>query len=606
MDFRSRSIEGKEAHFTYFNLDRSSGRLILSAPVWDGIEISGYVLAEFDYELFTGQVADIRFGDSGEAMLADAKGNPLSGKMRSFLGTPLVRQLTSGAVAAKDTAQQAGPRWVALPGDSGWPLWRRLVCDAPLNRINSLRAQFNLPSWSLVVTQSPDESYVALRNSLEFFVLAGFIGILVVGSGGAVIAWHIASPLKALQEGVKRFARGDRKPLAEVHGSDEIAELADEFNRMAKRVTASENELRAFAQAVEDAGDAIIMTDPKGVIYYANPAFEIVTGYSPEEVKGRTPSFLGSEITGREVYEDMWRAIDEGRHWRGELWNKRKNGKTYPIDLTVSPIRDEKGNVVSLLGVHRDITLAREYQDSLESEVEARTREIAETEGLTVMGRMASMIAHDLRNSLSTVKMNFQILFRKHNADEDEEKEHCRMGLDQVEYMEEILRDMLSYARPERLRADYHDITPIINDALVADSHLIKEGGIEVFKDIGKGLPKVYCDRVKVTEVLRNLIENAVNAMPEGGDLEVGAKLMVEIAEPSVRIIVGDSGAGIPVDVQPMIFEPFFTTRTKGSGLGLAIAKRIVDQHGGQIEIDASTAMGTTISFTLPTVPAEM
>jgi signal transduction histidine kinase len=274
------------------------------------------------------------------------------------------------------------------------------------------------------------------------------------------------------------------------------------------------------------------------------------------------------------------------------------------VDLTVSPIRDEQGDVVALLGIHRDISLAREYQQRLEREVEARTREIADTQSLAAMGRLASMIAHDLRNALSTVKMNLQILFRRHSDSADVEGEHCRMGLDQVRYMEEILRDMLSFARPEALRADWYDLPPIIDDALVTFSHEIAELDVRVVREDSRGLPKVYCDRTKVTEVLRNLIQNALHAMPDGGTLSMGVRLVLVAPEPMVQVFVRDTGEGIPDDVLPNVLEPFFTTRTKGSGLGLAIAKRIIDQHGGEVWIESEVGSGTVVSFSLPTVPA--
>jgi len=299
----------------------------------------------------------------------------------------------------------------------------------------------------------------------------------------------------------------------------------------------------------------------------------------------------------------MWEAVSEGLSWRGELWNKRKNGETYPVDLTISPIHGENGEIVSLLGIHRDITLAHEYQERLEKEVESRTKEISETRSLTVLGRMASMIAHDLRNALSTVKMNLQILHRRHKTSEDVELEHCQMGLDQVRYMEEFLSDMLSYARPERLHSDWHNIEKAVDEALASVSHIVDEHGIKVSPDIDKGLPMVYCDRFKILAVLRNLIENAIYAMQENGDLTIRAKLMMSSPAPMVQVEINDTGSGIADDIKDDVMEPFFTTRAKGTGLGLAIVKSIIEQHGGEIALVSELGRGTMVSFTLPTAP---
>ncbi|MHA1152009.1 MAG: ATP-binding protein [Alphaproteobacteria bacterium] len=588
----------KEKHFLYVGTSEGNRSLTLAVPIWGGVEIVGFVVAQYELPAFTRPIDAIGFGESGEAILVDYAGVPLSGEARPFLIQALSRRSPATA------AGTASPYWVSVRAEGEWPLWNRLACVAALPSINALRAGFELPPWFIVVTQSPQESYVALRNSLGSFAALGMIGVVVAGFGGAFIAWHIASPLRELQEGVRSFARGERGRLVRISTGDEIGELAAEFNRMAERVTASEQDLRAFAQAVEGAADAIIMTKPDGTIYYTNPAFETVTGYSREEVRGQKPSILNSIDTPREIHESLWDAVRSGQPWRGELTNRRKEGELYPVDLTVSPIRDEHGEVVALLGIHRDISLARGYQQKLEREVEARTREIADTQSLAAMGRMASMVAHDLRNALSTVKMNLQILFRRHSDSTDIESEHCRMGLDQVRYMEEILRDMQSFARPEALRADWYDMPPIIDDALVVFSHEFAERDVRVVREDSRGLPKVYCDRTKVTEVLRNLIQNALHAMPDGGTLSVGVRLVLVAPDPMVQVFVRDTGEGIPDDVLPNVFEPFFTTRAKGSGLGLAIAKRIIDQHGGDVRVESEVGSGTVVSFSLPTVPA--
>jgi len=285
----------------------------------------------------------------------------------------------------------------------------------------------------------------------------------------------------------------------------------------------------------------------------------------------------------------------------GRGLNKKKNGEIYPADLTISPILDESGHIVSFLGIQRDITLARAYQEQLEKEVEERSREITETRSLTVLGRMASMIAHDLRNALSTIKMNLQILNRKHSNPGDPEQEHTQIGLDQVQYMEQFLSDMLSYARPEKLQSDWHQLDTIIEDALTAVSHIVEKYAIEVVCNLDKGLPRIYCDRFKVIAALRNLIENAIHAMSDGGVMTISGQLQEQSANPWITIEVSDAGCGIEEDVIGDVMEPFFTTRTKGTGLGLAIVKGIIERHGGEISLVSRVGIGTQVSFTLPT-----
>lgn len=601
------AVHKKSQHFVYVDLYRKESTLLLSTPVWAGTSIVGYVIAMLDYQVMDAPLKGVRFGATGEAHVVDYAGVPLAGTATDYLVQAMTRPPPQER--ASNPASAGGSiYWTALESEGAWFSWQRLACIAPMQSMNLLREVFDLPPWSIVVTQAPSESYTALEASLKSFLYVGLFGIMVVGFGGAFIAWHITTPLKRLQDGVQQFARGDREYRVEVSTWDEIGALAVEFNRMAERVSDSETELRAFAQAVSDATDAIVITDPESRIYYVNPAFERITGYSAEEAIGETPALIASSRTPRRVFAALRDAMSESLPWRGELWNRRKNGEEYPVDLTVSPIHDDVGNVVSLLGVHRDVTLARAYREQLEKEVEERTREIARTQGLRAMGQMASMIAHDLRNALSTIKMNLQILTRKYDSvsPQSVEGEHCRIGLDQVHYMEDIMRDMLAFARPDQLQADWCDLHKIIDEALLADSQRIVEAGIEVVREGDSDVPKTYCDRSKTLAVLRNLIGNAIQAMPDGGVLSIGISLLMGTEESGVSVAVSDTGSGIPPDVLPQVLEPFFTTRTKGTGLGLAIVKRIIDQHGGCVEVDSDQGRGTTVRFTLPVLPTSI
>jgi len=601
-----RAVTRKDEHFTYLDMDTTENILKVVVPVWGGVEIAGYVYAELDFKIFSRDVLSLRFGQTGEAVAVDYAGVPLLGQPRPFLIAAMSEKRPSHIVPTEGFIPGAEPYWVSIVADSGGGFWDRLVCVAPIAKINMLRATFSLPPWSVVVTQLPDESYAGLKKSLGSFAIAGFFGVILIGFAGGLLAWTMTKPLRDLRQGVRQFAGGDRDHPVKVSSSDEIGELATEFNRMAQRVSESENKLAAFAQAVEGAADAIILTDPDSYIYYVNSSFERVTGYSPEEAIGGRPAIVRSSRTLPETHRQMWQTISAGRPWRGEVWNQKKNGEIFPADLTISPILDDNGKIVSFLGIQRDITLARAYQEQLEKEVEERSREITETRSLAVLGRMASMIAHDLRNALSTIKMNLQILNRKHTSPSDPEQEHSQIGLDQVRYMEEFLSDMLSYARPEKLQSDWYEIDMIVDDALTSVSHHIEEHDIEVIEDIEQSLPKIYCDRFKIMAVLRNLIENAIHALPDGGILTISAKLLSRSPDPWVLVEVSDAGCGIAEDVLGDVMEPFFTTRTKGTGLGLAIVKGIVERHGGEISLLSQVGVGTQVSFTLPTAKSDL
>ena len=151
------------------------------------------------------------------------------------------------------------------------------------------------------------------------------------------------------------------------------------------------------------------------------------------------------------------------------------------------------------------------------------------------------------------------------------------------------------------MRRNWHDIPKLIDEALATFSHQAREQNVEIIHDGDERLPKVYCDRIKMLQVLRNLIQNAILAMPGGGQLRVDCNMTFAEPEPVIVIKVTDTGEGIAEESVVEVLEPFFTTRARGTGLGLAIVKRLVEQHGGEVSINSRIGEGTCFKFTLPT-----
>ncbi|CCQ75089.1 sensor histidine kinase [Magnetospira sp. QH-2] len=227
-------------------------------------------------------------------------------------------------------------------------------------------------------------------------------------------------------------------------------------------------------------------------------------------------------------------------------------------------------------------------------------KDSARTKELAALGRMSAMVAHDLRNALSSVKMNLQILEQDGDPGDHSQAQKYDISLRQVSYMEDILQDLLSFARSEAPRADWHEMAEIVQTATVTLLPLAAEkGGSFVTRNL-ETLPRVRCDRTKMIQVFQNLVDNALDAQSEGGEVIISGQLVPGADGPEVRIDVADQGAGIPNDIRPQLFEPFFTTRTKGTGLGLAIVKRIVEDHDGRVELFSRIGMGTTITVVLP------
>ena len=364
----------------------------------------------------------------------------------------------------------------------------------------------------------------------------------------------------------------------------------------------NQEELRKLSRAVEQSPSIVIITDDKGVIEYVNPKFTEITGYQPAEVLGQNPRVLKSGEMSSGEYKGLWETIRAGGEWRGEFHNRKKNGELYWESASISAIRDAQGITTHYLAVKEDIT----ERKRLEQEIEERNREIGRTQSLTAMGRMSSMVAHDLRNPLSSVKMAVQILSR-HAKDNREVTELGQIASEQIRYMEDILSDMLTFSRPDALSPEWISIDKLLEGAINVAQKKIEQSGAQMCVDIQAGLPTFFGDPSKLRQVFSNLIVNAAQAASGRADASVNICAMLHMGEmgTGVRVEICDNGNGIEPEARDKLFEPFFTTKTQGTGLGLAIVKRILEQHGADITLEPMEPQGACAAVTLPTRAAE-
>ncbi len=225
-------------------------------------------------------------------------------------------------------------------------------------------------------------------------------------------------------------------------------------------------------------------------------------------------------------------------------------------------------------------------------------RDVAKTQELAALGRMAAMLAHDLRNSLSTVKMNIQIL--QNERMDDGLDGQWEIANDQILMMENVLADMLSFARPSKPTKDWNDPAKLArNVSLVFEPHA-QAKCVEIKVDIAPQLPRIKCDRTKISQALQNLMDNAIHFAPEKSCITLSAYLSEEKDQPLVQFVIEDEGPGLDDGILENLFHPFITTRPKGTGLGLAIVKRIVEQHEGQITVENKDSKGAKFILSLP------
>lgn len=230
-------------------------------------------------------------------------------------------------------------------------------------------------------------------------------------------------------------------------------------------------------------------------------------------------------------------------------------------------------------------------------EVKALEEEMERGERLATVGNMAAAVAHEIRNPLNAVSMGIQRL--RVEFEPAPREEYLRMVdlvQGEVRRLNVIVEEFLSLARPMPLKREPIIVAVLLDEALGLVESEARGAGIAIVREIPAGLPMLHADRDRIKQMLLNLVLNAIQAMPSGGTLEIGAAA----AGGTLTVTVADTGSGIAPDVLPKVFEPYVTTKTKGLGLGLAIARRIVEAHSGRIEAESEPGRHTRFSFALP------
>jgi PAS domain S-box-containing protein len=364
----------------------------------------------------------------------------------------------------------------------------------------------------------------------------------------------------------------------------------------------AEAERERLITAIEQAGEMVMVTARDGTIEYINPAFQRVTGYTQQEVIGKTPRIFKSGRQDATFYQELWATITAGRPWRGRLVNKRKDGTLHTLDATISAVRNAAGEIVNFVAVKRDVTEQLRLEEQL---VGAQKME--------AIGCLAGGVAHDF-NNLLTVILSYASFAIEGIPKEDPLRDQVLQIKKAGEHAAALTRQLLAFSRRQVLNLQVLDLNHLVVDLEKMLRRLIRED-IELKWALAQDLGRIKADPGQIEQVIMNLVVNARDAMANGGKLtvetsnvdlddEYAARHVAVSPGPYVLLAISDTGCGMDANTKQRLFEPFFTTKEKGkgTGLGLSTVYGIVKQSGGNIWVYSELGKGTAVKVYLPRV----
>jgi PAS domain S-box-containing protein len=465
-----------------------------------------------------------------------------------------------------------------------------------------------------------------------------FLGIMVVFIGTAIFLGSVAThqftrPIDQLRKGVEIISNGDYNYRLRVESNDEIEILARQFNIMADSLQSREKVINEYKSRLEQMVDsrteelnhkknelqmildnvpsAFVMLDKALRIQSASAALKHISGFSPEKVEGKSCF----EILGHDEVCEICpsrKAMDSGRVESNIETRKYADGEDRYFEHVSIPIRTDN-EITSMLEVITDVTGKKKLEEHL-----------ILSEKLAATGEMAATIAHQIRNSLTSVKMILQLEAESEPSSRTDKKS-IAVALNSIDHMESIVNDLLHFARPSPMQFKKGALNKVLEDSISFARLQFEERGIKVIEQFGLDLPVIRMDENYLRESFVNLIINAHQAIKGDGEIRIKteavrltrtlkelaynndfdrhhsrSEVVLESGAHVIKITFQDTGCGMGGENLKRIFDPFFTMKTGGTGLGLPMVKRTVNAHRGIINVESTLGKGSEFIIYLP------
>lgn len=366
----------------------------------------------------------------------------------------------------------------------------------------------------------------------------------------------------------------------------------------------AEERIAFLAQVLDTSPLSVIATDENGKLIYVNPATNKLFGYEDAELLGKDPIILNANPDAEYIQKNILETVSQNKVWTGELLNKKKNGEVFTIQDTVYKLSDEKGNFLAYVGFVEDITDRKHLEEQL-----------LQAQKMEAVGQLAGGIAHDFNNILTAI-IGYGNLLKTEMRTDNPLTRYVKRILVSAQRAANLTRSLLAFSRTQIINPKPINLNETIRSMEDLLSRLIGES-IDLSITIKDEDLTVLADSSQLELILLNLATNAMDAMPDGGNLIVRTeRVKVDdhfikshgIEKPGLYALLSfkDTGHGIIEDIKERIFEPFFTTKEvgKGTGLGLSMVYGIVKQHDGYVDISSKPGKGTTFKIYFPLFPS--
>jgi len=347
------------------------------------------------------------------------------------------------------------------------------------------------------------------------------------------------------------------------------------------------NEMKDYtAKLLETMDNAVISVDNKGNIKTFNRKSEEIFNKKKEEVLNKyCQEVLNLNVGEKSLFK---KCLLEKKNIAREIILDEKGLKKKILDINTSFLTDESGEITGVVAVIRDVT-----------EIKDLNEEVARHKRLAALGKLSAGIAHEIRNPLSSIRGLAQFVYNSFSKT-DERKEDLNTIIQEVDRLNKLVVQVLDFAKLKKPNISRFSLKDLIRNVAELFRLEIKDKQIKFSLELTPDISQIQADEDQVRQILMNVIINAIQAIPKKGEIKIKTEKALLKGEPAIKLIIEDSGVGIPEKDFTQIFDPFFSTKEKGSGLGLSIAYKLIEAHRGEIKVESKEGEGTKFVILLP------